>query len=317
MFSTSSSLNLLFFLLEGVILLYLTHFFRFYIKKHEWIKLSFPALIPRALLGATFLTILFFLMRILVGIPIGAIDLELAFKWSEIIGVNLFNIIPFFLWVVFYFSFHYFMQYNTSLKEKAEIHEIELNNLKSQLNPHFIFNSLNSIRALVDENPKVSKEAITKLSNILRNSLTREKNKLITFGEELKTVKDYLGLESVRYEERLKVKYEIDPGAKDYLIPPMMLQTLVENGIKHGISKLKRGGMLKISAHVENQKLKIEIRNTGYFSPSGNLNGAGLGIPNTKRRLEMIFGNEAKFHIQNEENGSVLTYLELPKSNQL
>src|SRR5688572_32938851 len=99
----------------------------------------------------------------------------------------------FFLWYVLYFTYHYFDQYNKSLKYEASVVQIELNNLRSQLNPHFIFNALNSIRALVDENPYKSKEAINQLSNILRNSLTAEKKGLTKFENELKFVQDYLG----------------------------------------------------------------------------------------------------------------------------
>ena len=113
------------------------------------------------------------------------------------------------------------------------------NLLKSQLNPHFIFNALNSIRALVDENPGKSKNAITQLSNILRNSLQIDKNRLTSFTDEMKTVQDYLELESIRFEERLEVDIKLHPNSDQFQIPPLMIQTLVENSIKHGISNLK------------------------------------------------------------------------------
>ena len=127
--------------------------------------------------------------------------------------------------------------------------EIELNNLKSQLNPHFIFNALNSIRALVDENPSKSKQAINQLSNILRNSLASDKKGLTKFEDEIKIVKDYLGLESIRFEERLKTEFEIHPESQKFLVPPLMIQTLVENGIKHGISKLTPGGVIQLKTY--------------------------------------------------------------------
>ena len=99
---------------------------------------------------------------------------------------------------------------------------------------------------MVDENPKKSKQAITQLSNILRNSLASDKKGLTNFDEELKIVKDYLGLESIRFEERLKTEFDIHPESQRFLVPPMMIQTLVENGIKHGISKLTRGGVIQL-----------------------------------------------------------------------
>src|SRR5690606_20506285 len=175
------------------------------------------------------------------------------------------------VWVLFYFMYHYVENYNTALKYDAVINEIELNKLKSQLNPHFIFNALNSIRALVDENPGKSKIAITQLSNILRNSLIMDKKKLINFEDEMKTVKDYLDLEIVRFEERLKAEFDIQEGSFQFEVPPLMVQTLVENGIKHGISTLIEGGIVQICTQVKDSRLLIKIRSSGQYKEA-NLN---------------------------------------------
>jgi LytS/YehU family sensor histidine kinase len=230
-------------------------------------------------------------------------------------GVSAANSVIVLLWCIFYLIYHYFERYNLSLKRQAEINEIELNNLKSQLNPHFIFNSLNSIRALVDEDPKKSKLAITQLSTILRSSLASDQSMLTGFDDELLTVKNYLGLESIRYEERLRVSYDIDPASQRFMIPPLMLQTLVENGIKHGISQLKQGGEICICTKVDNDKLNIEIRNSGKLK---QLNGhskrrkGGLGLHNTRKRLALIYGDEAHFDIRNMPEGGVSTELIIP-----
>ena len=218
-------------------------------------------------------------------------------------------------WSVFYLIYHYFERYNLSLKRQAEMNEIELNNLKSQLNPHFIFNALNSIRALIDEDPKKSKLAITQLSTILRSTLVSDQNSLSKFEEELKTVKNYLGLEMIRYEERLKVNFDIDPASYSYQVPPLMLQTLVENGIKHGISQLKEGGEIRVESKVQDGKLHIAIRNSGQLRKTNGkkYNGkSGLGLINTQRRLSLIYGDQAKFKIRNESGSMVLTELILP-----
>jgi LytS/YehU family sensor histidine kinase len=192
--------------------------------------------------------------------------------------------------------------------------EIELNNLKSQLNPHFIFNALNSIRALVDENPAKSKQAINQLSNILRNSLASEKKGLISFEDELKTVRDYLGLESIRFEERLKTEFEIHPSSQNFLVPPLMIQTLVENGIKHGISKLTAGGTIHVKTFVEKDVLKILIRNSGHITGHAK-KSKGLGLKNTVQRLKLIYGNTASFKIANENDRFVLTEISIPQTN--
>jgi LytS/YehU family sensor histidine kinase len=190
--------------------------------------------------------------------------------------------------------------------------EIELNNLKSQLNPHFIFNALNSIRALVDENPMKSKQAINQLSNILRNSLATDKKGLTNFEDEFKTVQDYLGLESIRFEERLKTEFEIYPKSQNFLVPPLMVQTLVENGIKHGIARLTSGGIIQVKTLVENNRLKIQIRNSGQIVPEIKKD-KGLGLKNTVQRLKLIYGNDASFSIENENDNFVLTEIIIPQ----
>jgi LytS/YehU family sensor histidine kinase len=218
------------------------------------------------------------------------------------------------LWAAIYFIFHYFERINASLKYDAIIYEIELNKLKSQLNPHFIFNALNSIRALVDEDPRKSKRAITQLSNILRNSLIMNKRKLIDFTDEMKTVRDYLDLEAIRLEERLKIDIDISPEAESYQIPPLMIQTLVENGIKHGVATLTKGGEITLKAWEEEAQLNIQIRNSGQYINGSDVTSSGYGIENTQQRLNLIFGKSASFKIGNENKDTVLTEIIIPQS---
>ncbi|MDH5380920.1 MAG: histidine kinase [Cyclobacteriaceae bacterium] len=320
LFSEKEDLKLAFFTLEGLLFFLSTHYSRFLIKKLNWTELPMFRVVPRVLLSVIIMSLGVYFIRLLLLIPLGIFQTQQvqdALEISQILGLSAIYSVILFIWMVLYFAYHYFINYNQALKQDAAIKEIELNNLKSQLNPHFIFNSLNSIRALVDENPKNSKMAITQLSNILRSSLVSDKKRLTTFSEELKIVKDYLGLEAMRYEERLKVKFDIHPSSGSFLIPPLMLQTLVENAIKHGISQLKEGGELSILSYITNSHLVIEIRNAGHYEELEKPKGTGLGIANTKRRLEMIFGKKAIFYIKNEDEGKVLTYLELPKMEEL
>ena len=187
------------------------------------------------------------------------------------------------------------------------------NLLKSQLNPHFIFNALNSIRALVDENPGKSKNAITQLSNILRNSLQIDKNRLTSFTDEMKTVQDYLELESIRFEERLEVDIKLHPNSDQFQIPPLMIQTLVENSIKHGISNLKEGGIVQIKTEVDGLYMTITIKNSGQYVNGQDYKQSGYGIENTKQRLRLIYGDQASFDIRNENNLLVCTQLRIPQ----
>src|SRR6478736_5197671 len=296
-----STQRLTFLIIEGILCLILTSFLRYVINKRGWLNLSMRHLIPRVVLSVFVLGFVIYFLRLPSSIPLGLFNRNVAFSINNILGLTTFYAIIFFIWSVLYFIYNYFERYNKSLKLEASIKEIELNNLKSQLNPHFIFNALNSIRALVDENPSKSKLAINQLSSILRNSLMKEKKGLTQFDDELKIVKDYLGLESIRFEERLKTEFEIAPESNEFMVPPLMIQTLVENGIKHGISKLTEGGLIHMKTEVDKNHLKIQIRNSGHYVNGIKSHGGGLGIENTKQRLKLIYGNEASFRILTEK----------------
>ena len=218
------------------------------------------------------------------------------------------------LWSLLYFAYHYFEQYNKSLKYETVLRDTELSQLRSQLNPHFIFNALNSIRALVDENPKKSKKAISQLSSIIRNSLLTDKSKLVRLEEEIQTVRDYLGLESIRFEERLKTSVDMNEYTRYFQIPPMMIQTLVENGIKHGISKQKKGGFIDVKTFLESDFLLIQIRNSGVYLDEAQTDQK-YGLSNTRKRLALIYGEKAEFKIENEEENVVLMQITLPRES--
>lgn len=254
-----------------------------------------------------------YFIRMPVSIPLGLFRVDVAFDLQNILGLTFYYSIIFFLWSVLYFIYNYFERYNKSLKLEASAKEIELVNLKSQLNPHFIFNALNSIRALIDENPTKSKQAINQLSSILRNTLVTERKGLTKFQDEVRVVKDYLGLESIRFEERLKTDFEISPETDEFKVPALMIQTLVENGVKHGISKLTEGGSIRLKAYVENNNLMIQIRNSGHYTINGaRKKSSGLGLENTRQRLKLIFGGEASLRILNEKDNFVLTEVIIP-----
>lgn len=304
--------TLLSFIFLGMFFITSTHLFRFFIKKLGWIRFNVLKLVPRALTAILLLGMSYVLFEVTLIHLFNQFFIEDVF-----IGLlmNLFAaMILYTVWSMIYFLYQYIESYNQSLKYEAAMNEIELNKLKSQLNPHFIFNALNSIRALVDENPSKAKNAITKLSNIMRNSLLMDKNKIISFGEELQTVKDYLDLETIRFEERLKSELNVQPGSAEFPVPPLMIQTLVENGIKHGISKLKRGGEIRIETIVEDSSLVIRIRNSGQYE--NGLAPSGYGISNTIQRLKLIYGGAAYFHISNEDENFVLAEIRIPKTLQ-
>jgi two-component sensor histidine kinase len=219
------------------------------------------------------------------------------------------------VWISVYYIWHY-----VELGSKAEIQkvrleslvkELELKTIKSHINPHFIFNALNSIRALVDENPERARTAITELSNILRSSMQAEKMETVPFERELNIVKDYLALEHIRFEDRLQIEYDIDEDTLDQPVPPMMLQTLVENAIKHGIGKQKNGGLVKVISDYRDDHHELIVQNTGQMN-GNNGDSDGFGINSTRNRLKLLFGGKASFSIRNVGNDMVEAVVKMP-----
>jgi len=207
----------------------------------------------------------------------------------------------FFIWNLIYFMYHFVTksqkQQLDTLKLEALVKELELKTIKAHINPHFIFNSLNGIRALIDEDPNRARNAITELSNILRSSMQTDKLESVSLEKELNIVKDYLALENMRFEDRLRVEYEIDEDTLDQPVPPMMLQTLVENAIKHGISKQIMGGKIKIVSDFKDSYHELAVQNTGKLV-NGTAKGEGFGLPSTLNRLSLLYGEKARFSIK-------------------
>jgi sensor histidine kinase YesM len=207
----------------------------------------------------------------------------------------------YFIWNLIYFMYHFITksqkQQLDTLKLEALVKELELKTIKAHINPHFIFNSLNGIRALIDEDPHRARNAITELSNILRSSMQTDKLESVSLEKELNIVKDYLALENMRFEDRLRVEYEIDEDTLDQPVPPMMLQTLVENAIKHGISKQISGGKIKIVSDFKDRYHELAVQNTGKLV-NGTVKGEGFGLPSTLNRLSLLYGENARFSIK-------------------
>jgi len=225
-----------------------------------------------------------------------------------------YNLLLIAIWLLIYILYHYIEKNRNNqidrLKLETTVKELELKTIKSHINPHFIFNSLNSIRALVDENPERARKAITELSNILRSSMQAEKSETVPLEKELDIVKDYLALEHMRFEERLQVVLDIDEDTLQQPVPPMMLQTLVENAIKHGISKQINGGTVRVVADFKDDHLELLVQNTGQLSD--NINTSGFGIKSTEDRLNLMYQGKAAFEIKNIDGNMVQSKVIMP-----
>jgi two-component system, LytTR family, sensor kinase len=295
--------------------IFTTHLFRMYIHGAGWLFLPVEKALLRLSLGILIICLLDTVIRISV---INWIDptsinkkLEFSNRFLLLTVENLLCIVP---WTLIYFFFHYIdktrKQQLDTLKLEALVKEMELKTIKNHINPHFIFNALNSIRALIDENPLRARKAITELSNILRSSMQTEKQETVFFEKELNIVKDYLALEHIRFEDRLNVQYEIAENTLMQLIPPMMLQTLVENAIKHGISKQVSGGTVVIVSKMKDRYHQLVIRNTGRLNKSDSEDG--FGLTSTRNRLYLLFGEEANFNIREINENMVEAELHIP-----
>lgn len=233
---------------------------------------------------------------------------------NEISRTAISNFFILFIWNLLYYLYHYVernrKQQVDTLKLQSLVKELELKTIKAHINPHFIFNSLNSIRALVDENPQRARTAITELSNILRSSMQAEKMETVPLERELSIVRDYLALEKMRFEERLQVEMDIDEDTLQQPIPPMMLQTLVENAIKHGISKRMDGGTIRIISDFVDNHHEIIVLNSGKLN--GWSSDTGFGVSSTKDRLKLLYQDQACFTIRNVDTDLVESKVVMP-----
>jgi two-component system LytT family sensor kinase len=214
-----------------------THIFRKIINKLNWLNLPLNKIIPRVIISSILLGLTIYWVVYGISVLSGNMARENYTLIKPAVGIINTTGISL-VWALIYFSIHYLQNYKKteieSLIWEAAVKDYELKTLKSQLNPHFMFNAMNSIRALIEEDPESAKIALTKLSNILRYSLKMERAESVPLGEEIETVKNYLDLEKIRFEERLKYDLNIGKAESFIEIPPMMIQTLVVNGVKHG-----------------------------------------------------------------------------------
>jgi two-component system, LytTR family, sensor kinase len=217
------------------------------------------------------------------------------------------------IWFLFYQLNLYVRLNNTREIELAQsetaLKSAQLENLKNQLNPHFLFNSLNSIKSLTLTDPQKARGALNGLSTLLRSSLEAGSMQLIKLEEELKIVKEYLALEKIRYEYRLEYLFQVDVSLLPLKIPPMSLQLLVENSIKYGILKNKFGGQIVVKAFTEEEVIFLSVENTGKLHTKSDI---GLGLLNLERRLALNFQENASF-ILFEKEGKVIAEIRIKK----
>lgn len=296
----------------------LTHYSRPLLSIWGWKTLNWNSLIPRILATAAIQS--FFLVTL--TMVVGGLLLhnpELGFKSvlnSLIIWIG--NSLLFTGWLGAYFFYHLFGRYNRSENQRLNLvasqKEAELQALKSQVNPHFIFNSLNSLRSLIEENPARARLAVTQFANLIRYSLQNGQLETVSLDEELRVAQDYLALEQVRFQERLQLRFDIEPEALAARVPPMLVQGLVENAIKYGIAQRRRGGEIAIIARYVDDTLCLQVTNPGTTEDSVKIKPAsmGLGLNNATHRIRLLFGERATLQLRTDTPGLVIAEVILP-----
>jgi len=225
-------------------------------------------------------------------------------------------------WSGLYFFIKYYqlfqLEKEKSLRSEALAQEAQLRMLRYQLNPHFLFNTLNAISTLVlDKATDQANEMLTKLSKFLRYSLDHSPLDRVSLSHELETSKLYLDIEKVRFGERMQLEINVRDEALNALVPSMLLQPLIENSIKHGLSKLEQGGKITITATIDEQNLVLTIADNGPGIPEPMLGDSlatfkGVGLVNVRERLKEMYGSNQSFTFSNQEPSGCKATVVLP-----
>jgi len=237
----------------------------------------------------------------------GVTEIDIALP--IIVGIAAFNnYITLLGWTVVYL---FWVQQINRKKQQQQMHKAQLQQLTNQLNPHFLFNALNSIRALIYEDKDKAADTVTLLSELFRTHLKAHLNVKSTLGEELEISANYLAIEKVRLEERLNITTDIDPQLENQILPTLTLLTLVENAIKHGISPNKEAGSIDISAAIIDKKRWL-LRVNNSVNANSNADGTTTGIKNVKKRLRLMFDRKYQWQ-QTIKDGIYSIAMELPR----
>jgi two-component system LytT family sensor kinase len=300
----------IYFFFEGLMFMFLaitlTTLFRSYLKRIDFIvnqnaKNYGKAFLGYALISFTFSGILVvFAHYTFLYINEKSAEISIFEIFLTALNVSVFI----FLWTVFYVGVKSLARLRKDkidrLKLEAALKDSQLNTLKGQLNPHFMFNSLNNIRGLMLEDVDKARDMLTRLSEMLRYSLNMNNVDAIRIEEELEIVDNYIALSKIQLEDRLEYEQEVKQELTQIKIPPMILQMLVENAIKHGISNQKDGGKITLIVTDNNEKIILQVNNTGRLKAATD--STRIGLDNIKKRLELLYGDTAQFILKEVEN---------------
>jgi len=240
-----------------------------------------------------------------------------VFKDFVVNGLH-FNLITYWTLVVISHAADYYRKYQerelSASRFKAQLVQAQLTALKSQLQPHFLFNTLNAIAVLVRKNSnEEAVDMLTGLADLLRHSLKNIDAQEVSLKEELAFLQRYLEIEKVRFKDRLRVNMKIEPDTLEALVPNLILQPIVENAIRHGIGQRSASGLLEISAQRHNGTLSLQVRDDGPgLSPDDKSVNGQIGLANTRARLKQLYGEAQSFELRNEVGGGAVATMSIP-----
>jgi LytS/YehU family sensor histidine kinase len=204
----------------------------------------------------------------------------------------------------------------TSAHLETRLAEANLQALQRQLHPHFLFNTLHTISALMHRDTEAADAMLERLSDLLRLTLDRVGTQQVRLKDELDFIDKYVEIERARFGDRLRVVVDVDPGILDASVPNLLLQPLVENAVRHGIAPKVGGGTVQIAARREGDRLQLVVRDNGFGLPADTLQAfnRGVGVSNTRSRLEHLFGDRHRFEFQRPQGGGLAVTIEIPFS---
>lgn len=219
--------------------------------------------------------------------------------------------------ILFKYAYEYYVLYQDrkvrASQLEAQLAQAQLQALKMQLQPHFLFNTLNAISVLIQKDPQLARKTVGRLSDLLRYSLDTIGVQQVTLRAELEFLDRYLQIEQTRFGDRLEVNMRVDPDAMNALVPNMILQPLVENSIKHGISQQRGPAQIEVSAHRQNGSLTLRVQDNGQGLAESNGNVRdGVGLSSTKARLQQLYGSDQSFELVPANGGGVCATVRIP-----
>jgi len=315
----SSSFRYFYFITGGLVAVIATSLYRIYLKNN----IDFEVFDKRSIIRLTIAFFgccgLYYTLSAFTDIVYDSIWIKNPFELKFISDHDSFfevassTILMVFLWTITYFTIKFIIEGNKNhlknLELNATLREAQLNTLKGQVNPHFLFNSINNIRGLMLEDVGKSQEMISKLSEMLEYAFAKNTVDAIPLREELEMVENYIALSKIQMEDRLQYVEEIDDETLQIPIPPMIIQLLIENAAKHGIANLKEGGTIALKVLKENENLFITVANTGKLKIAKD--STQLGLKNIRQRLRLLHGQKASFSLEEVEE-EVVASIKIP-----